>query len=57
MTQYNKDKELYKKMNEEYIHQQDLIANGDSDLVEVEMKEPVEPEEPKMASSPPKKLA
>ena len=37
MEKYNKDNDLYTKMNEEYIHQQDLIKNGDGDLVAEEM--------------------
>jgi len=57
MLTYKFDHELYESKQEEYDKQQKLIAEGDGDLVEEEMVEPVEPERPVLESTPPKKLA
>jgi hypothetical protein len=43
MLTYKFDHELYESKQEEYDKQQKLIAEGDGDLVEEEMVEPVEP--------------
>lgn len=56
MKQHEKDKEAFKKEEEEYQNKRAIITDSQTEIIEEDIKVPVEPEEP-VRPEPPKRLA